>query len=111
MDKHILELDRLTDAIMANLASCEYEELEAFVHRRGELISLLLQKNYSADQLTLYHPIIAGILEKDTAIRERMSRLKQEAEQGMAKLTSARMQKNAYESAYASDSVFFNQRK
>jgi hypothetical protein len=111
MDKWVAELEELTSGIAARLLEADYEELAQFVDKRDLIIGQLQSQVELGASLAGYKPRLQAILAHDQAIMARMFELKNEAADGLAKLDQGKRQKNAYETAYAPDSYFFDKKK
>ncbi|WP_438447376.1 hypothetical protein [Gorillibacterium sp. sgz5001074] len=111
MDELLKDLEELTLEIAEKLQELEFEDLLEFVDQREELLTQLREADNGQQPLAGYQDRIRRLLSHDDAILARMLELKNEASAGLAKIEQGKRQKNRYESAYAADSYFFDQRK
>jgi hypothetical protein len=111
MDEIVQQLQALTNQTLNKLDSLTYEELSDFVERREVLLSQMKALRSTSAELAKHKEAIAGILRQDAVILARMEALKHEASQAMSKLSKSRQQKNAYDTTYSMDGVYFDKKK
>ena len=112
MDKWIVELENLTSQMITRLEIADFEELEAFVEKRGVIIGKIKQQELSGLERQNYGKRLSQLLFTDHLILSKMNKFKDEARQHLLKVQRGRTQKNAYETENATaDSMFFDYRK
>ncbi|UQZ33831.1 hypothetical protein C2I18_10010 [Paenibacillus sp. PK3_47] len=111
MDELIRSLDQLTKAIIDRLQEATYEELEAFVEERQKLVDGIAEKRVICQLSPAQQSEINRILEQDYELLGRMNALRLEAQDFLMKRGQAKMQRNAYESAYTPDSILMDRKK
>lgn len=118
MDKALLRLKELSAKIAPRLAEATMDEILDFIQEREELIDQL-KDSYSPDLNAddrkagdhPYRSLVEEIGRYDEPIMARMMELKQEAIEGLARFDQSRMQRNAYEAAYSTESAFIDRRR
>jgi len=100
---------QLSHELVSDLEHAEYEELEQFIEKR-ELVLTALQVKEAAFSLA-NRKLIQSILEMDGQIAGRMQALQEEAAAELNKVRGSRLHRNAYESSYNGESLFFDQKK
>ncbi|USB32830.1 flagellar protein FliT [Paenibacillus sp. YPG26] len=111
MDKLIEELKSLTESIVARLQFTSYEELEDFVAERQRIIDELNRLKDSTPFNSFEREQLEEILRADSVILMRMEVLKNEASDWLQQRGQAKVQRNAYETAYTPDSILMDRRK
>lgn len=111
MDELIQSLDQLTRAILDHLDETTYEELEAFVEERQELVDSIAEQSAICRATPAQKQEIHRILDHDPIILDRMNALRVEAQDWLQKRNQAKVQRNAYEAAYTPDSFLMDRRK
>jgi small-conductance mechanosensitive channel len=111
MDNLIAELERLSRQVMGRLDELDAEALLQFVEDREQLIQQLKALGIDAVQQEKYRERVRKLLEADLVIRGKLFELKDEASQGLVKLSRAKKQINAYEKHYEIGSVYVDKRK
>ncbi|CAG7633873.1 hypothetical protein PAESOLCIP111_03509 [Paenibacillus solanacearum] len=112
MDKWIVELEQLTNQMIARLEIADFEELESFVVKREEIIDNMKQQGLSELERQNYGRRVSNLLLTDQLILSTMNNLKDEARQHLLKVQRGRTQKSAYEAEYVTtDSMFFDYKK
>lgn len=111
MENLIANLEQLTKGIVDNLDGATYEQLEDFVQRRGEIIAKLQSIPFSQISTSPYRVQIQSLLKYDSVIIAKMEEIRQEANEGLSKISIGRQQKVGYEAVGPYDSVFFDQKK
>ncbi|OWR27596.1 hypothetical protein CDO73_21925 [Saccharibacillus sp. O23] len=102
------ELELMTEEIMNRLSIVTEEEFEAMAEHRELLVKRLEQmKGSITDQ---DRSRIKNILTFDQAILHRMHILKDQAGNWIQNQNQVKVQKNAYQHAYAANSLFFDHR-
>jgi len=111
-DRIVLALEQLTQGLIERLKEAAYEELAALVEEREKLIDQIRQSPPSAEQKANYQARIQRILSLDPIIMQRMTELKKEAADQLAKFNNAKMQRDMYGAAPDyNPSLFFDSRK
>lgn len=111
MDELIRGLDQLTQEILERLQETAYEELEAFVEDRQELVDSIAEQVELGNWTPAQKQEINRILEHDHVILGRMNALRLEAKDWLYKRNQAKVQRNAYEAAYTPDSFLMDRKK
>ncbi|MEK5419752.1 flagellar protein FliT [Paenibacillus sp. FSL L8-0708] len=111
MDELIRSLDQLTREIEERLQETTYEELEAFVDERQELVDSIAEVATICRMTLAQKKEINRILEHDNVILDRMNTLRLEAQDWLQKRNQAKAQRNAYEAAYTPDSFLMDRKK
>ncbi|WP_025716553.1 hypothetical protein [Paenibacillus sp. 1-18] len=111
MDELIGQLENLTTDLMNRLNVTSYEEIVRFVESRQLLVNELedLLKLSAADVGQIDR--IRNLIDNDTPIISRMNFLKGEAADWLQQRNMAKVQRNAYETAYSSDAILMDRRK
>ncbi|UNK18061.1 hypothetical protein MNQ98_27220 [Paenibacillus sp. N3/727] len=111
MDNLILNLEKLSQSVLEQLDQTTYEELVAFVESRQPILdemSVIISNGALSQH---QRDRIQKLLHNDMLIEARMRSLKQEASDWLRQRDAAKIQRNAYESAYSVDSLLMDQRK
>ncbi|WP_342547749.1 flagellar protein FliT [Paenibacillus sp. FSL P2-0089] len=111
MDELIRNLDRLTGEMMDRLQDATYEELEDFVEERQKLVDSITQEVGVCPATPAQKQEINRILSHDNELLDRMNALRQEAQDFLQKRGQAKIQRNAYETAYTPDSFLMDRKK
>ncbi|OMD21959.1 flagellar protein FliT [Paenibacillus odorifer] len=111
MDELIWSLNQLTQEIEERLQETTYEELEAFVDERQELVDSIAEVATICRTTLAQKQEINRILEHDNVILDRMNTLRLEAQDWLQKRNQAKAQRNAYEAAYTPDSFLMDRKK
>ncbi|MEK3790875.1 hypothetical protein MKX42_03805 [Paenibacillus sp. FSL R7-0204] len=111
MDKLLQELEHLTLAMVSILNDSSYEELEAFVEQRQILVDAIGQEVEKCQPTLAQKEDIRRIMEHDPAIVARMNAHRLEAKDWLQKRGQAKIQRNAYETAYTPDSFLMDRKK
>ncbi|MFC6648223.1 hypothetical protein [Paenibacillus rhizoplanae] len=111
MDELTNELERLTKNLLAHLYDATYEELEVFVEQRQKLVDAIGEEVEKCQMTSAQKEILRRILEHDPAIMARMNAHRLEAKDWLQKRNQAKIQRNAYETAYTPDSFLMDRKK
>ena len=111
MDNLILRLEQLSQSVIEQLEEISYEELVAFVDCRQPILDEMSSVNATQSLNPNQKHRIQALVRNDAIIEARMTALKQEASDWLRQRDAAKVQRNAYESAYAMDSMLMDQRK
>lgn len=108
LGKYINELELLTAEIVRSIDQIEYEQLAAFSEQREQLVfSIESQKGLLT---TEYKLRLRKLSEFDEIILSKMEYYRQNASDWLEKQGAIKVQKNAYTSQYAANSLFFDQK-
>ncbi|MEK4076514.1 hypothetical protein MHI01_21870 [Paenibacillus sp. FSL M7-0656] len=110
MDELIKELEQLTQDIMLQIAKVSSDELELFVDKRQSIIDSMLKQDQGKASIP-QQARLKNIMDNDHAILMRMSSLKIEAKDWLIQRKQAKVQKNAYETSYAVDSIIVDTKR
>lgn len=111
MDNLILKLEKLSQSVVERLDQTTYEELVAFVESRQPILDEMSALISNGALSQRQRDRIQELLHNDMLIEARMRSLKQEASDWLRQRDAAKIQRNAYESAYSVDSLLMDQRK
>ncbi|WP_339220716.1 flagellar protein FliT [Paenibacillus sp. FSL H8-0332] len=111
MDNLLQELEKLTQTIINQLQFATYEELEAFVEQRQKLVEAIGEEVENCQMTLAQKEVLRRILEHDPAIMARMNAHRLEAKDWLQKRNQAKIQRNAYETAYTPDSFLMDRKK
>lgn len=111
MDNLIYSLNELTQNLSDQLHESTYEELEVFVEQRQKLVDAIGEEVEKCQMTSAQKEILRRILEHDPAIRARMNAHRLEAKDWLQKRNQAKIQRNAYETAYTPDSFLMDRKK
>ncbi|SDE50406.1 protein FliT [Paenibacillus sp. UNCCL117] len=100
---------QLSLEIAGDLKDATFEELEQFVEKREAVLTALQRKG--AEFSLADRKLIQSIVEMDSQIAQRMQSLQEEASAELSKVRGSRVHRNAYESSYNGESLFFDQKK
>ncbi|WP_315793796.1 hypothetical protein [Paenibacillus sp. BIC5C1] len=106
--EYINQLFDMTIRIVDQIDDIEYEELTSFVDQRESLVGLIMSNNSKLDEFDKNK--VKQLMKYDDVFLNKMLSLKNEAASWLNKQGSIRVQKNAYSSNYASDSLFFDRK-
>lgn len=110
MDKLIEQLEIWTEHLLANLDSLGYEELLDHISQRQTIVDQLEAAAVPKHDLQRYHDRIGRLMEHDDTIIQYLQGLKKEASDGLLRLNTGRKQKSSYDTDFAVDGIFFDQR-
>jgi hypothetical protein len=112
MDELLKQLEQLSNDLLLNFQMVTFEDIADFMEQRDEIFNELQYVEISAIDKLKYKGLIDRILSYDPIIVSKMEQLKAEAQKELNKVSSGRMQKNAYDSEHQpADSLFFDQKK
>ncbi len=112
MDNLLMRLEKLSHDLLQHFQTVSFEELTVFMETREELFEEFDQLEVLPSDKLMYRDIVTRIVSLDPIIISKMEQLKKEAERELNKVTSGRMQKNAYDGEHhMADGVFFDQKK
>jgi len=108
VEQYVDQLDSLTTTLVQKIENVSYEELALFSDQREQLI-LSIQGTGE-----ILNGILRQRLQKlssfDSIILSRMNDFKYEASEWLSKQGAIKEQKNAYNSNYIANSMFFDQK-
>ena len=110
MDNALERLEQLTQSVISRLDEVGFEDLAEFVEQRERLIHEI-QQSEIGPEMYVFREKVQMLLEQDSAILNKMERLKEEARQGMNQMHAAKKRRSAYDGKYIADSVFFDKKK
>ncbi|MCL6662082.1 hypothetical protein [Paenibacillus amylolyticus] len=110
MDELIKELEQLTQDIMLQIDELSSDELELFVDKRQNIIDSMLKQGQGEASIS-QQARLKKIMDNDHAILMRMNSLKIEAKDWLIQRKQAKVQKNAYETSYAVDSIIVDTKR
>ncbi|WP_419890181.1 hypothetical protein [Paenibacillus xylanexedens] len=110
MDDLIKELEQLTQDIMLQIDEVSSDELELFVDMRQSIIDSMLKQGKGEASIP-QQARLKNIMDNDHAILMRMNSLKIEAKDWLIQRKQAKVQKNAYETSYAVDSIIVDTKR
>lgn len=111
MADRIYALEELTRGILGRLSQADDIEITSFVEQREKLTDELVESfrcNPPNDDEKLK---IRALLAHDQQLSQRMNALKLEASQWLLNRNQAKIQRNAYETAYTPDSILMDRKK
>ncbi|NQX47201.1 flagellar protein FliT [Paenibacillus tritici] len=111
MDNLLQELEELTRAMNYQLEDTTYEELETFVEQRQKIVEAIGEEVENCQMTPAQKDLLRRILEHDPAIMARMNAHRLEAKDWLQKRNQAKIQRNAYETAYTPDSFLMDRKK
>lgn len=111
MDELIQQLDNLDEQMLQSSESASHEDWTIFINDREQIIKEIIACE-TVNSLTSEQKIrLTKIQLREEQLRRTMEQQKQEAAEWLRNRGQAKVQRNAYETAYASDSILMDQRK
>lgn len=111
MDELIQQLDNLDQKMLQNSENASHEDWTIFINDREKIINEIIACE-TVNPLTSEHKVrLTKIQFREEQLRRIMEQQKQEAAEWLRNRGQAKVQRNAYETAYASDSILMDQRK
>jgi hypothetical protein len=112
MDKLFIRLEKLSNDLLYHIQSVTFEELSDFMEERGAIFEEFDKLEVLPSDKIKYRDLVNRIISLDPIIIAKMEELKKEAERELNKVSSGRMQKNAYDGErHMADGIFFDQKK
>lgn len=112
MEALLKQLNQLSSDLIAQMESCELEDMEIYMQQRDIIFAKLQSFNPSPDQAAAFRPQVLHIAELDTVITGRMTELRKEATKEIDKINRGKRSKSMYESgSYGADSLFFDTKR
>lgn len=107
-----MQLEKLSNDLLQHYQTVSFDELVEFMDMREELFDAFELLEVLPSDKVKYRDIVNRILELDPIIIAKMEQLKKEAERELSKVSSGRIQKNAYDGEHQlADGMFFDQKK
>jgi hypothetical protein len=111
MDELILQLKALTEQLISEIDHVNDEQITEFIESREMIISNMKQSEsvlvYTQEQKEL----LRKVMDLDPIIINKIIWLKDQASEGLIKISKIRLQKDSYDPVYAADSMFFDKKK
>ncbi|ETT48891.1 flagellar protein FliT [Paenibacillus sp. FSL H7-0942] len=111
MDNLIERLSTMTQVVIERIEETSYEELETFIEDRQHIVDAIIKESESFPLDVKQKGEVHRILAYDKTLLDRMNTLRIEAQDWLHKRNQAKMQRNVYETTYASDSMLMDRRK
>jgi hypothetical protein len=112
MDSLLMRLEMLSNDLLQHFQAVTFEELSDFMKEREAIFEEFDKLEVQPSDKIKYRDIVNRIVGLDPIIIAKMEQLKKEAERELNKVSSGRMQKNAYDGDHQStDGLFFDQKK
>lgn len=111
MDELIHQLDNLDQQMLQNSESASHEDWTIFINDREQIINGIIASE-TVNPLTSEQKVrLTKIQFREEQLRRIMEQQKQEAAEWLRNRGQAKVQRNAYETNYASDSIIMDKRK
>lgn len=111
MDELIQQLDNLDQKMVENSENTSHEDWTIFINDREQIINEIIASE-AVNPLTSEQKVkLTQIQFREEQLKRTMEIQKQEAAEWLRNRGQAKVQRNAYETAYASDSIIMDQRK
>jgi hypothetical protein len=112
MDNLLIQLESLSIDLMHNFQWVTYEEIVEYMEERSSIFEELEQLKVEPNDKVKHKDLINRILSFDPIIVAKMEQLKAVAQKELNKVSSGRLQKNAYDGEHtSSDGIFFDRKK
>jgi len=112
MDKLLMRLEKLSNDLLNHFQTVTFEDLTSFMEEREVLFQEFDELEVQPADKVKYRDVVQRIVGLDPIIITKMEQLKKEAERELTKVSSGRIQKNAYDGEHPMvDGVFFDQKK
>ncbi|QGQ93534.1 hypothetical protein EHS13_00640 [Paenibacillus psychroresistens] len=112
MDNLLIRLEKLSNDLLQHFQAVSFEELTSFMEEREAIFNEFDNLEVLPSDKIKYRDIVNRIVGLDPIIVTKMEQLKKEAEQELNKVTSGRLQKNAYDGEHhLADGIFFDKKK
>ncbi|WP_409343781.1 flagellar protein FliT [Paenibacillus sp. MBLB4367] len=106
------QLDELTARLVRHLDKATFDDIERFMQERSDLIDHISKLDLTGDLHRAAGQMVQNVLVHDKAIMNRMMQLRNEASEGLSKLSTARVQRSAYDGGDAyNEGLFFDRKK
>lgn len=111
MDEFIMQLKQVTEQLVGGINNTTDEQITAFIESREAIIA----KMRLSESMSLFtkeqSASLKAIMEFDPIILARITWLKDQASEGLIKISKIRLQKDMYDPVYTADSLFFDKKK
>lgn len=111
MDELIQQMDNLDQKMLENSETASHEEWTIFLNDREHIINKIIACETVTPLTSEQKVKLTQIQFREEQLRRTMEQQKQEAAEWLRNRGQAKVQRNAYETAYASDSIIMDQRK
>ncbi|WP_379138029.1 hypothetical protein [Paenibacillus sp. sgz500958] len=111
MDNRVVALEDLTQAMLKRLQEADFEEIAGFVRQREQITDVIIQSFRQSPPTADEQEKLRELLAYDQQLTQHMNALKFEASQWLINRNQAKMQRSAYETAYAPDSFLMDRKK
>jgi hypothetical protein len=112
MDELFKQLEKLSIDMVHNLGTVTFEDVSHFMEKRELIFSKLSKYEPSPEDKLANKDIVNRILSFEPIIVTKMEELKRSAAKELIKVSSGRIQRNAYDAErQMTDGIFFDQKK
>ncbi|TVY09341.1 hypothetical protein FPZ49_14255 [Paenibacillus cremeus] len=111
MDELVQLLEALTDQLISEIEHVDYQAMERFVERRESIIAGIRAVEGQQPIQDKHKESIKRVMQYDPIITRKIAFFCNEARLKMQGIQQANTQRNVYDAAYGSDSLFFDKRK
>ncbi|MEK4363621.1 hypothetical protein MKX68_14230 [Paenibacillus sp. FSL M8-0212] len=111
IDNLLSQLSELTQSFIKDLEIQDSDHVEQFVQERELLVQQLHEVLDVEEMSDMQKEALKKVLAYDKIIEQRMSSLKNEAQEWLLQRNTAKTQRTVYESKYASESYLMDKRK
>jgi hypothetical protein len=111
MDELLTQLDNLEQQMLQNSETASHEQWTIFINDREQIINKIIACETVTPLTSEQKVKLTQIQFREEQLRRTMEQQKQEAAEWLRNRGQAKVQRNAYETAYASDSIIMDQRK
>lgn len=111
MADRLKALEELTQAMLNRLTLADYEELVEFVKQREQITEDLVHSFHQSEPDPEEQQKLRELLDYDHQLTNHMYTMKLEASHWLINRNQAKVQRNAYESAYTPDSYLMDRKK
>ncbi|MEX2459823.1 MAG: hypothetical protein WD469_00750 [Paenibacillaceae bacterium] len=107
-----MRLEKLSNGLLHHFQTVTFEGLSDFMEEREAIFEEFDEMEVLPSDKIKYRDLVNRIVSLDLIIIAKMEQLKKEAEQELNKVSSGRIQKNAYDGEHhITDGIFFDQKK
>ena len=112
MEALLKQLNQLSSDLVGRIASCELEDMDAYMEERDLLFAELQQLASGSLHTSETRSLVEHIQQQDSIITGRMLELRGEANAEIDKLNKGKRTRSMYDSgAYGDDSLFFDTKR
>jgi hypothetical protein len=104
-------LQDMTERMAEQIDHVSEEQILFFIDQRELIVQQLQSMNISESDKQHYGTVVGSLLKHDPIILGKLEQLHTEAASGLQRVNFARLQTNAYQTAYTPDSYYFDKRK